>query len=83
MDCRYPPGWSGNRCNLYALTYLPIDDTGRRYDHPYKPSPAPLHLWKAANAEQRDARRKPNARRRVEKLQGKEAVASRKIDVQV
>ena len=59
-----------NRCNLYALSYRPIDDTGKQYDHPWKPALAPLHLWKEQNADQRDTRREPTPRRRLEQMRG-------------
>jgi hypothetical protein len=43
--------------NLYALTYLGIDDTNIEYDPPYKADTLPLHLWKDAKADQRETRR--------------------------
>lgn len=57
------------KCNLYALTYLPIQDTGKQYDHPIKAGVAASHLWKAENRDLRDARKQPTRRNRLDKLQ--------------
>ena len=43
--------------NLYALTYLGIDDTNIEYEPPHKADTLPLHLWKDAKADQRETRR--------------------------
>jgi len=56
------------RCNLYALTYLHIDNTGIQYDHPIKAGSAPLHLWSDENQDRRDIRRKPRQRNRLNEL---------------
>jgi len=61
-------GGLGNRCNLYALTYRGIDNTGKQYEHPYKADSMPLHLWRKEHANKRDSRRAPQPRRRVATL---------------
>ncbi len=57
------------RCSLYALTYLPIDRTGKPYDHPFKAGGAPSHLWREENRSQRDIRKEPSRRNRLTKFQ--------------
>ena len=66
-------GGLGNRCNLYALTYIGIDNTGRLYDDARRADPMPLHLWKKENAHKRDERRVSKSRRRIETLIGSTA----------
>ncbi len=55
------------KCSLYALTYLRIDKTEIRYDHPITAG-APCHLWRSQNKGQRDARQKPTQRNRLKEL---------------
>lgn len=68
-------GGLGNRCSLYALTYIGINNTGRLYDDARRADPMPLHLWKKENAHKRDERRVSKSRRRIETLTGSTARA--------
>jgi hypothetical protein len=72
--------YGGMRCgpNLYALTYLGIQDTNIEYDDPYKADTVPLHLWKDAKADQRVMRRTPRMESGLHRLPTVSAGSSRK-----
>lgn len=63
-----------NRCSLYALTWMGIDDG----PHDVKPNPVPSNLWKAENAHRRDDGFVRRWQQRRERRRGE--VASRHAD---